>query len=108
MSKFICGIQQVGIGTNNLHREWKWYRQVFNMDIRIFEDAADAPLRTRYTGGNIHSRSAALAMNMQGGGGFEIWQYSSRTPQAAPFEIALGDTGILAIKMKTRSAANAY
>lgn len=108
MSNFICGIQQVGIGTNNLHRDWKWYRQVFNMDIRIFEDAAEAPLMTRYTGGDIHSRSAALAMNMQGGGGFEIWQYSSRTPQPAPFEIALGDTGILAIKMKTRNAAKAY
>ncbi len=108
MGNYICGIQQVGIGTDNLHRDWKWYRRVFNMDIRIFEDAAEAPLMTRYTGGNVHSRSAALAMNMQGGGGFEIWQYRSRAPQPASFDIALGDAGILAIKMKTRNIAHAY
>lgn len=108
MANYICGIQQVGIGTDNLHRDWKWYRKVFNMDIRIFEDAAEAPLMTRYTGGNVHTREAALAMNMQGGGGFEIWQYRSRTPQPPPFQITLGDTGILAIKMKTRNAAKTH
>lgn len=108
MGKFICGIQQVGIGTDNLQRDWKWYREVFNMDIRIFEDAAEAPLMTKYTGGTVHTREAALALNMQGGGGFEIWQYRSRKPQAAPFEISLGDCGILAIKMKTRNAAKAH
>ena len=107
MEKHICGIQQVGIGTDDLHRDWKWYRSVFSMDIRIFEDAAEAPLMTRYTGGEVHKRVAALALNMQGGGGFEIWQYTSRQPQAADFTLELGDTGFLAVKMKTRNAQKA-
>ncbi len=102
MGDHICGIQQVGIGTDDLHRDWKWYRTVFGMDIRVFEDAAEAPLMTRYTGGKVHKRVAALALNMQGGGGFEIWQYASRKPQPAGFDLTLGDTGILAVKMKTR------
>jgi catechol 2,3-dioxygenase-like lactoylglutathione lyase family enzyme len=107
MGQHICGIQQVGIGTDDLHRDWKWYRAVFGMDIRIFEDAAEAPLMTHYTGGEVHKRVAALAMNMQGGGGFEIWQYASRIPQPAAFKLDLSDLGILAIKMKTRDAEKA-
>ncbi len=108
MGNYICGIQQVGIGTTDMHRDWKWYRRAFGMDIRIFEDAAEAPLMTKYTGGNVHKRLAALAMNMQGGGGFEIWQYTSRKAERAKFEIALGDCGFLAVKLKTQSVEQAY
>jgi catechol 2,3-dioxygenase-like lactoylglutathione lyase family enzyme len=104
MGEHICGIQQVGIGTDDLHRDWKWYRSVFSMDIKIFEDAAEAPLMTRYTGGEVHKRVAALALNMQGGGGIEIWQYASRKPQPADFQLSLTDAGILSVKMKTRDA----
>ncbi len=108
MGKFICGIQQVGIGTDNLHRDWEWYRKAFGMDIRIFEDAAEAPLMIDYTGGKVQNRVAALAMNMRGGGGFEIWQYKSRTPVPADFDIELGDLGFLAVKMKTPNAVAAH
>ena len=104
----ISGIQQVGIGTADLHRDWKWYRKNFGMDIRIFEDAAEAPLMTRYTGDKVQERVAALAMNMEGGGGFEIWQYRSRRPQPAAFDIALGDYGFLAVRMKTRNIDHAH
>jgi catechol 2,3-dioxygenase-like lactoylglutathione lyase family enzyme len=107
MGEHICGIQQVGIGTDDLHRDWKWYRSVFSMDIKIFEDAAEAPLMTRYTGGEVHKRVAALALNMQGGGGFEIWQYASRKPQPAEFKLSMTDAGILSVKMKTRDAKKA-
>ena len=78
MRKIICGIQQIGIGIPNLHEAWKWYRKAFGMDIRMFEESAEAGLMIKYTGGKVHSRSAALAINMAGGGGFEIWQYTSR------------------------------
>ncbi len=47
-----------------------------------------------YTGGKPQKRHAALALNLQGGGGFEIWQYVERTPLSANFEIKLGDIGI--------------
>jgi len=107
MGAHICGIQQIGIGVSDLHSRWKWYRQAFGMDVRIFEDAAEAPLMTKYTGGKVQKRIAALAMNMRGGGGFEIWQYASRTPEPADFELTLSDYGILAAKLKTPDAAAA-
>ncbi len=107
MGKHICGIQQVGIGTDNLHRDWKWYRRAFGMNIRVFEDAAEAPLMINYTGGEVQKRVAALALNMRGGGGFEIWQYTSRKPQPATFTPEIGDYGFLAVKMKTPNTTTA-
>jgi len=108
MAEFICGIQQVGIGTDNLEKDWSWYRKAFSMDINVFVDEAEAPLMTQYTGNEVQNRVAALALNMQGGGGFEIWQYKSRTPVKANFQINLGDLGFLAVRMKTKNAESAY
>ncbi len=108
MSKLISGIQQIGIGVPNVYEAWKWYKENFGMDIRIFEDDTVAELMLPYTGGKPHKRHAALAMNMSGGGGFEIWQYTSRTPVAANFEIQLGDLGINIAKIKSPNAEKAY
>ncbi|MEQ9261740.1 MAG: VOC family protein [Owenweeksia sp.] len=108
MNKIISGIQQIGIGNRDVHTLWKWYREQFGMDIQIFEEAAEAPLMTRYTGGEVHSRNAALALNMQGGGGFEIWQFTSRKAQRPAFTPKLGDYGIFIVKMKTRHVENTY
>jgi len=102
MKKIISGIQQIGIGVSDVHEAWKWYRQYFGMDIPIFEEAATADLMQRYTGGKPRERHAVLAYNLQGGSGFEIWQYTSRDPQPPAFNIRLGDTGIFAAKMKAR------
>ncbi|UCG27263.1 MAG: VOC family protein [Bacteroidales bacterium] len=98
----ISGIQQIGIGVPNVHEAWKWYRKHFGMDIRIFEENASADLMLNYTGGKPVKRHAALALNLQGGGGFEIWQYTERIPQPPAFDIAIGDFGIFAAKMKCR------
>ena len=76
----INGIQQIGIGVKNLGEAWKWYRKQFGMDCRIFEDEAEAKLMLPYTGGQPRSRHAVLALNLQSGGGFEIWQYKGRIP----------------------------
>ena len=108
MEKIISGIQQIGIGIPDVAEAWKWYRQNFGMNIRIFEDAAEAPLMTRYTGGKVHKRNAALAMNMQGGGGFEIWQYTSRKAMPAKQALSLADLGILATKIKSRDVKATY
>jgi catechol 2,3-dioxygenase-like lactoylglutathione lyase family enzyme len=107
MSKipFITGIQQIGIGTPTLDKAWDWYIQVFGMDVQVFDDAAEAALMTRYTNNKVEKRRAALALNMAGGGGFEIWQYTSKVPQPANFQIALGDLGIYAAKMKSPDVA---
>ncbi len=100
----INGIQQIGIGVKDVHKAWAWYRRAFGMDVPVFEDEATANLMTRYTNGKAESRHAVLAMNMQGGGGFEIWQFTSRIPTAADFDIQPGDLGIYAAKIRVRCA----
>lgn len=108
MQKIITGIQQVGIGVTDANAAWKWYSTYFGMDVVIFNDAAPAPLMTRYTGGTVHERYAVLALNMQSGGGFEIWEYKSRKAQPSAFEIQLGDTGIQIIRIKSRDVQATY
>ncbi|RUT73386.1 VOC family protein [Ancylomarina longa] len=108
MRKNICGIQQVGIGVDDVEKAWKWYRQAFGMDINVFEDTATAKLMLPYTNGKECDRHAALAMNMEGGGGFEIWQHTNITPKPPHFNVQLGDTGIFIIKMKCRNIQKAF
>jgi catechol 2,3-dioxygenase-like lactoylglutathione lyase family enzyme len=108
MQSIITGIQQVGIGVTNANEAWAWYSKYFGVDAVIFNDAAPAPLMTKYTGGEVHKRYAILAMNMQGGGGFEIWEYTSRKAQPASFEVNLGDTGIQVVKIRSKNVEATY
>lgn len=108
MEKIICGIQQMGIGVPNVQESWKWYRKFFGVNVRVFEEAAEAPLMTRYTGGVVHSRTATLALSMEGGGGFEIWQFTSRPTEKATFDIQAGDFGLYVCKIKSRDVAASY
>ncbi len=102
MCQTIRVIQQIGIGVSNACEAFNWYKKNFGFDAIVFEDKAPASLMARYTGGKVHQRYAALAMNMQGGGGFEIWQYTSRRP-AAPLQLPqLGDSGIFAVKLRCK------
>ena len=48
----------MGIGVPNVQEIWAWYRTMFGVDVRIFEEAAEAPLMTKYTGGVVHARTA--------------------------------------------------
>lgn len=107
-NKVITGIQQIGIGVNNLFDAWRWYKTSFGMDVKVFEDEATAELMLPYTGGEPRKRHAALAINIQGGGGFEIWQYKGRNPLAPAFEIQLGDLGIFAAKIKSKDIYRSY
>lgn len=102
------GIQQLGVGIPDVEAAFAWYRTTFGTDLPVFREAAPAPYMTPYTGGEVQSRDATLAINLAGGGGFEIWQYTSRAPQAASREIGIGDYGILAGRVKTRGVAQAY
>lgn len=104
-SYIISGIQQVGIGVPDVEAAWAWYRRHFGMDVPVFQEAAEAPLMTPYTGGVVQSRTATLAINMQGGGGFEIWQFTSRPTEPPDIEVQLGDLGLFATRMKTQGVA---
>lgn len=101
MGYIISGIQQLGVGNTNVQETFKWYRQAFGTDIKIFEEAAMAELMLPYTANMPHARHAILAISMNGGGGFEIWQYTSRQAQETAFKIQLGDLGIFAGKIKS-------
>ncbi len=108
MSYLINGIQQIGIGIPNANEAWHWYSGMFGMDIPIFREAAEAPLMTPYTGGEVQARDAILAINIKGGSGFEIWQYTSRNtvfPEKPPI---VGDTGIYAVIIKCESIQSTH
>ncbi len=108
MKRLINGIQQVGIGVADAGAAFEWYKKYFGFDTIVFEDVAEASLMKQYTGGHVHQRYAVLAMNMQGGGGLEIWQYTSRRPEASKEILQLGDPGIFAIKIKCRNVEALY
>ncbi len=108
MSAKINGIQQLGIGVTNVEEAWKWYREHFSMDILMFKEEAIAELMLAHTDGKPRARYAVLALNMRGGGGFEIWQHTGKEPEAIGFEIQLGDLGINIGKIKTDDVDAAY
>lgn len=108
MAKQINGIQQLGVGVENVQEAFKWYRQNFGMDILVFDEKAVAELMLAHTEGETRERHAILALNMQGGGGFEIWQHTGKTPVKSHFTIQLGDLGISVGKLKTANAQIAY
>lgn len=104
----ISGIQQIGIGNNSVYDTWDWYRKNLGMDLPVFDEAAQAELMLPYTGGKPRSRHAILALNMMGGGGAEIWQYTSRKGQAPTFDIQAGDLGIYIAKFKSKNIQKSY
>lgn len=108
MAKQIYGIQQLGVGVENLEVAFKWFHQNFGMDILVFDEKAVAELMLAHTEGETRERHAILALNMQGGGGFEIWQHTGRTPLKSDIAIHLGDLGISVGKLKTVDIQKAY
>ena len=101
-SFLISGIQQIGVGTTDFRKSWNWYIEMFGIDVKILEDDTVAERMLPYTGGVPQQRHACIALNIQGGGGFEIWQYSKRKPGPCPFKIAAGDLGVFAAKPNCR------
>jgi len=74
----------------------------------MFDDEAVAELMLAHTDGKPRARHAVLALNMRGGGGFEIWQHKGKKPEPPKFEIQLGDLGINIGKIKTDKVKAAY
>lgn len=101
----ISGIQQVGVGTTDFRKSWQWYIDMFQTNVKILEDDTIATKMLPYTGNQPQKRHACIAINLQGGGGFEIWQYSERQPVPANFDITIGDLGIFVAKVKSRNVS---
>ncbi len=107
MKEIITGIQQVGIGVIDANKAKYLYKDLFGMNVLIFDDKSPATLMTKYTGNKIHSRHAILSMNLSGGGGFEIWQFISAKPKLQPFPV-FGDIGIFSAKIKSKNVQAAH
>jgi catechol 2,3-dioxygenase-like lactoylglutathione lyase family enzyme len=107
MSKYyINGIQQIGLGNNDIYATWQWYIDHFNFDLPIFDEEAEAGLMLPYTDGQPRSRHAVLALNYQGGGGLEIWKHTSFEPRPPKHYILPGDLGLYASKIKVKDIAS--
>ncbi len=107
-SKIICGIQQLGIGVNDFVEAWKWYYDIFGYDVKIVDDEGVAERMLPYTGGKPQPRRSGIAVNLRGGGGFEIWQPKGRELNYLKEPVKLGDFGILIDKIKTGDIEAAY
>jgi catechol 2,3-dioxygenase-like lactoylglutathione lyase family enzyme len=108
MQDYISGIQQIGIGVKNASYCLLQYATLFGMDTLVFDDVSEASLMARYTGGKVYKRQALLSLNLQGGGGFEIWQFQNRQPAEPLQATRFGDLGIYAPKIKCTDVAKAH
>lgn len=109
MNKYIIsGIQQIGIGVEDLASAWKYYIEVFNMDVKILDDNNVADIMAPYMGGKPRQKRAVIAINMQGGGGFEIWNHKQHKPKMPDFDLHFGDLGIFAAKIKSRNVKQSF
>ncbi|WP_439130429.1 VOC family protein [Polaribacter sp.] len=106
--KLIYGIQQIGIGVKDANKAFKWYATKLGADALIFDDSNEATYMAKYMGGKPRNKRALLALNLKGGGGYEIWQYKDRTPSAPINEFKLGDLGIHFPTIKTKNIQKTY
>ncbi|MBM1108228.1 VOC family protein [Aurantibacter crassamenti] len=107
-NKLIYGIQQIGVGVENADKAFEWYATRLGADVPVFDDSNTATYMAPYMGGNPHKKRAILAMNMQGGSGYEIWQYLDRKPAHSKTNIQLGDLGVNCAFIKTRNIEATY
>ncbi|MDA8425183.1 MAG: VOC family protein [Treponema sp.] len=106
--KLYGGIQQIGVGVEDAGEAWNWYSRKLGFDIPLIDDSGIADIMLRYTGGEPRRRRAILALNLEGGGGLEIWQYLDRKPLSPGFEPRLGDLGVFAAKLKSSDLGAAF
>lgn len=104
----IGGILQIGVGVPETAGALRWCRRVLGTDVAVFDDVGEASLMLRYTGGAAQPRRAVLAVNLQGGGGLEVWQFTRRVPRPPADPVEVGDLGILAARIKSRDPRRAY
>ncbi len=106
--KLIYGIQQIGVGVENAYVSFEWYATKLGADVPVFEDNNVATYMAPYMGGEHHKKRAILAVNMQGGSGYEIWQYMDRTPSKPTQIINVGDLGINIANIKSNNINKSF
>lgn len=106
--KQINGIQQIGVGVDDVMKSFKWYGTLLGADVCVFDDNNVATYMAPYMGGEPHKKRAILALNLQGGSGYELWQYLDRQPSFPKEKAQLGDFGIYIAKVKSKNIKASY
>ena len=99
MDTVICGLQQVGIGVTDARKAYNWYINAFGVTFMACDAKGVAERMLPYTGNKPRPRRAILAVNVKGGGGFEVWEPKNEIHPAP--ELTLGDLGINVCRVKT-------
>jgi len=108
MDTVICGIQQIGVGVADVVEAYNWYIKAFGCDVMAADADGIAERMLPYTGGKPRRRRAVLAINLQGGGGFEVWQPMDNNLHWPAQPAQAGDLGTSAGRIKCLDAAKAY
>lgn len=53
-SELITGIQQIGIGVKDVNQAKYLYKDIFGMDVLVFDDVKEANLMTHYIGNTVY------------------------------------------------------
>lgn len=107
-NKLIYGIQQIGVGVDDASKAFEWYATRLGADISVFDDSNTATYMAPYMGGKPRRKRAIFALNMQGGSGYELWQYLDRKPAPPAHTVAIGDLGIHTAFVKTRNIQRTF
>jgi catechol 2,3-dioxygenase-like lactoylglutathione lyase family enzyme len=107
-TKIIYGIQQIGVGVTDAEAGFRWYGEVLKADICVFDDNNTATYMAKYMGGKPREKRAILAMNLNGGAGFEIWQHTEHRSRAPKHAVQIGDLGINIIKIKSNNIQRSF
>ena len=108
METVICGIQHIGVGVCDVVEAYNWYIKAFGCDVMIADADGVAERMLPYTGGKPRRRRAILAVNLQGGAGFEVWQPMDGNIHKPAAEARLGDYGTFAGRVKCADLDAAY
>ncbi|REE05801.1 VOC family protein [Marinoscillum furvescens] len=106
--KLLYGIQQIGIGATDVEAAAQWYAHHLDATIQIFDDCTPATHMAPYMGGSPQAKRAMLLLHPNGGGGFEIWQYTKRKPQADSELVMPGDIGINYFSIRVTNLQSSY
>ena len=106
--KIIYGIQQIGVGVKDADQAFEWYATRLGADVSVFDDNNTATHMAQYMGGSPRPKRAILAVNLHGGAGYELWQYTKREPSPPVRPVLIGDYGINIAKVKAISVERSF
>lgn len=103
----VYGLQQVGLGVENVEEVAGWYAHHLGFTVRGFDDSEDAVHMAPFMGGSVQPKRALLHLHPNGGGGLEIWQFTARKPLPCTHS-SWGQPGINAVGIGCKSPTDKF